>query len=391
MDRATPHSDPLPAGDAARLVGCLRGARAGATVVATAGIHGNEPAGIEALERVFAALDTRGMELRGELVGLRGNLPALARGERFVERDLNRIWPLEGEQLPPVPGPAAAAEEIERWALMEQILAIEERARGELHFLDLHTSSADGCPFFTCGDTLRNRRFALRFPAPVILGIEEQLDGSLLEYMNERGHITLGVEGGQHHKESSVRHHEATLWIALVEAGLLAPEEVLELDAWRRLLAAASAGVPRVMEVRYRHAIRPGDGFRMVAGFRNFQQVRAGELLATAGGEEIRARESGLVLLPLYQGLGEDGFFLGRRISRFWLVLSAVMRKLGLHRLVGLLPGVERHPARPGAFRVNTSVARWFPLELFHLLGYRRLRWKKNVLLVSRRKYDLVH
>ncbi|MDQ7005863.1 MAG: succinylglutamate desuccinylase/aspartoacylase family protein [Acidobacteriota bacterium] len=386
MDRPTPPlAGPGRAGVRSRLVDRRRGAEPGATLVVTAGVHGNEPAGIEALERVFGTIEARGLEVRGEFVGLRGNLPALARGERFVDRDLNRLWPLDGGQLPRAPGPGDPVEQGECRALMEQILAIEERARGPVYFLDLHTSSADGCPFFTCGDTLRNRRFALRFPAPVILGIEEQLDGSLLEYMNERGHITLGVEGGQHDKASSVVHHEATLWIALVEAGLLEAARVPDLAGWRRTLERAGAGVPRVMEVRYRHAIRPGDGFRMEAGFRNFQQVRAGQLLATARGEEIRARESGLVLLPLYQGLGEDGFFLGRRISRGWLVLSAVMRRLRLDRLVGLLPGVEPHASRPGAYRVHTSVARWFPLELFHLLGYRKLRWKKNVLLVSRR------
>ena len=31
-----------------------------------------------------------------------------------------------------------------------------------------------------------------------MLGIEEQLEGTMLEFMNNEGAVTLGFEGGQH-------------------------------------------------------------------------------------------------------------------------------------------------------------------------------------------------
>jgi len=43
--------------------------------------------------------------------------------------------------------------------------------------------------------------------------------------------------------------------------------------------------------------------------------VRAGTLLARDKAGEIRAREDGIVVMPLYQGQGEDGFFLGRAVA----------------------------------------------------------------------------
>ncbi|MBK6531787.1 MAG: succinylglutamate desuccinylase/aspartoacylase family protein [Deltaproteobacteria bacterium] len=45
--------------------------RPGPTPVAVAGVHGNEPAGIEAARRVFARLERGGVAVRGELVVLR--------------------------------------------------------------------------------------------------------------------------------------------------------------------------------------------------------------------------------------------------------------------------------------------------------------------------------
>jgi succinylglutamate desuccinylase len=55
-------------------------------------MHGNEPAGVRALERVAARLAEGRGPLRGRLAALVGNLAALERAERFVDRDLNRGW-----------------------------------------------------------------------------------------------------------------------------------------------------------------------------------------------------------------------------------------------------------------------------------------------------------
>ena len=43
----------------------------------------------------------------------------------------------------------------------------------------------------------------------------------MLEYVNNLGHITMGVEGGNHRAESSVGNHEAFIWLAMLAAGNL--------------------------------------------------------------------------------------------------------------------------------------------------------------------------
>jgi hypothetical protein len=52
------------------------------------------------------------------------------------------------------------------------------------------------------------------------------------------------------------------------------------------------------------------------------------------------------------------------------------------------LPGVWRDPADADSLVVNTRVARLFPLQIFHLLGFRKRRWRNHHLIVSRRRFD---
>lgn len=373
------------------LIASIRGSLPGPTLIILGGIHGNEPAGVLAADRVRLRMQERSAALRGEVVLLRGNTRALEERVRYINADLNRQWTadivrtaeLEKEGTPEV------SELLEQRELLTVVKEAVSRARGEIYFVDLHTTSAHGRPFATVGDTLRNRRFALTFPLTIVLGLEEQIDGTLLEYVNNLGAITMGVEAGQHEAMTSVDHHEAVIWNAIASTGNFRREDLPELDQSKSLLKRASGG-RRVVEVRHRHAIVPGDGFRMEPGFRNFQAVRRGKVLARDRAGEIKASETGLILLPLYQPLGNDGFFLGREVKRFWLKLSALLRKLKVGHYIHLLPGVHRDLLDENFLTINTRIARILPLQVFHLLGFRRLRWADKYLVVSRRSYDLV-
>jgi succinylglutamate desuccinylase len=96
--------------------------------------------------------------------------------------------------------------------------------------------------------------------------------------------------------------------------------------------------------------------------------------------------EDGLMLMPRYQGLGADGYFLVRAVSPRWLQLSAMLRRRRLDRLVPLLPGVRRDATDPDRFLVDPRVARWQVINVFHLLGYRHVRARAGAVLFSRRR-----
>lgn len=378
---ASPVSAPI-----SRRLGHHQGDLPGPTLLVVGGIHGNEPSGLMATERVLRWLGRTRPAFRGRLVGVAGNLAALARGERFVEEDLNRIWSTDRiEALRVDPASAGSVEAREQAALLAELDEIFASAQGPVIFLDLHTSSARGEPFVCIGDTLRNRELAMRFPVPVILGLEENIDGALLEYVNNLGHVTVGVEAGQHDHPESIDRHEAFVLLALIAAGCIAERDVPRAPALRHMLREAVGALPPVLEVRHRHAISTEHRFAMRPGYANFQPILAGEVLATDVTGEIRSPENGRILLPLYQGLGNDGFFVVRRVRPVWLAVSAALRRLGADRLVTWMPGVRRAEGDSRELLVDPRVARWFTVEIFHLLGYRKERPTDGLLRFSRR------
>ncbi|HPF37543.1 MAG TPA: succinylglutamate desuccinylase/aspartoacylase family protein [Phycisphaerae bacterium] len=390
MTTLTPEIEPSPP-RFERVIGSFRGDAPGPSVVCVGGIHGNEVSGIHALRRVLRLLEKRRPPFRGELVGIAGNLAALERGDRYLAEDLNRVW--TPERIEAVrelaPDHFTTIEHEEMWGLLSALDDAFARSRGESYFLDLHTSSASGGPFVLLGDTIRNRRLAFRFPAPVILGLEETIDGVLLEYVNSLGHVTLGFEAGQHDDPVSIDNQESAIWIGLLHAGCVDAKDVPEATAARDRLSENTRSLPRVLELRYRRPVSPDDDFVMRPGYLNFHPVTAGEVIAKDRRGDVAVRETGRLLLPLYQGKGSDGYFLARDVRPFWLWVSSVLRHLHAHHLVRILPGVWRHPKKPDTFVVNRRVARWFPMQILHLLGFRKVREEGDTLTVSRRRYDL--
>lgn len=362
----------------------------GPTLLVFGSLHGNESAGFRALLRVSSRLAEMNDELAGRVIFLAGNTRALAKGVRFIDTDLNRHWTTANiTRNKDLSEETHFSEDIEQLDLLPLIDDALANTAGEVYALDLHSTSAGGSPFATVGDTLRNRAFATKFPVTILLGIEEQLDGTLLEYLNNRGVVTFGFEAGQHYAESTVQNHEALIWLALVHSGILTENQVPDLERWHCILSNASVH-SRIVEVRYRHAISPDDDFAMDAGYENFQPIGKGQKLARDRQGGVRSPETGLILMPLYQKLGEDGFFVGREVAPFWIWLSGVLRRLRIANLMPLLPGVGVSVTDPETLEIDTRIARFFPLQIFHLLGFRRRRWQGNQLVVSRRKFDAV-
>lgn len=284
----------------------LRGAAPGPTLLLVAGIHGNEPAGIGVCRRLFDALKAH-PPAGGEIAAFVANPPALAAGTRYVTRDMNRQWTAAGLAA------ARTTADAEAIALAELAGAIDEviaRARGPVYALDLHTTSADGISFAIVGPAEADRRFAGQLATTGVAGIAERTPGTLAAHLSARGCVALAIEGGQHASDEAVANLEAIVTLALVATGLFAPGDLPSFAASRQRLLTERGDLPPLIDVVARHEVRPG--FRMEPGFINIQRTAAGTLLAREGDAEIRAPFDGFLLLPLYQALGEDGFFYGR-------------------------------------------------------------------------------
>lgn len=368
-----------------RIIGRFGGRKPGPLIVTIGGLHGNEPAGVLASRRVIDKLRARNPSFRGDYLALAGNIPALKAGKRYIDEDLNRIFlPERLARIDAGLDSLRSREEQERLELMEEIKAALQRSTGEAYFLDLHSTSAPGSAFSVFADTLHNRRLAAVLPCPMVLGLEEHLQGTLLNYINESGFAAVGFEGGQHESPATIDAHERGIWQIFLTAGCLPKESIPDLPPLSLSTLPGPQRLPRVVEVRYRHDILPGEDFVMEPGFKNLDSIQSGDLLARDRHGEIRSFESGLILMPLYQSQGNDGFFIVRKVRPFWLRVSAWLRAVGVGELLRFLPGVHRRGRE--TLVVNSRIARWFVPEIFHLLGFRRQRPENNSQIFTRRR-----
>ncbi|HWO18833.1 MAG TPA: succinylglutamate desuccinylase/aspartoacylase family protein [Kofleriaceae bacterium] len=300
-----------------RVIERIRGDAPGPSLIGIGAMHGNEPAGVAVLRTVLGRLRQRGAKIRGDVMGLIGNVRALAAKRRFLARDLNRLWtqsrleallPQDPWTTPTTDG-AELAEMLELSGELDRALAAK---RGSVFVLDLHTTSAPGVAFGVAGATPAHRGFAAKFPMPVIVGLEELLDGVLTRHLATKGCVTLAIEGGQTDSADAGALLEAAITVALAASGCVLPGDLPELPGARDLLTRARGALPPMIDVTLRHEVRPEHEFRMEPGFANIHATPAGTLLARDKRGEIRAPYDGFVLLPLYQAQGNDGFFYGK-------------------------------------------------------------------------------
>jgi len=369
-----------------RLIGRVVGARPGTRLIIVGALHGNEPAGVLAAQRVLKALAGVDPErVSGSFVALVGNVAACNEPDpdtRYIETDMNRSFtPGCLERARTLPDDDLGPEELEVRALSA---IIEQEIGGERAVLaDLHTTSAPSPPFAAMEDTLAARKVVRCLPLPVILGLEEELPGLLFDHaLNTHGIVSFIVESGQHNDPASVDGHEAVIWTLLDALGIVPIEGgPVEHEIDPRLILRKAAGPLEraVFDVRHREAIVEHD-YETLPGRTTFEKVKRLQTpIGRQGGHTLVAPLSGQLFMPNRQPKrrpGDDAYFIVREVSRGWLDLSARLRKSAWMDTwtPRLLPGVRARPGHPGQLLVAPDIAVVLKRQLLHLLGYRLLR-----------------
>lgn len=302
-----------------RIIGRYTSPHKGPLLICFGGMHGNEQAGVKALETVFHLLEREPLvnpdfNSTGRLLGLRGNRQASSRHKRYFEHDLNRLWRPDVIERVRAAHPADLRfEELELRELIECIeREVADYQPDQLIVLDLHTTTADGGIFGIATDDPESIRIAKAMHAPVITGMLKGLQGTVLHYFNAENFpcptVAAGFEAGQHDDPLSINRCIAAIINCMRTVGCVDADDVE--NRHDELLIAYSEGLPKVAELRYIHRIKNNDEFRMEPGYRNFQPVVKGEVLAYDRFGPVQATEDALILMPLYQSQGDDGFFL---------------------------------------------------------------------------------
>lgn len=366
-----------------RIIGKIEGHKKGPTMVFFGGIHGNETAGVFALNTVFSALDRK--DISGTLYAITGNISALKENKRYVNNDLNRLW--FSERIKEIQDKTSLnTEEAELLELFKIIHDILETETGPFYFIDFHTTSSKTIPFITINDALINRKFSSLFPVPLVLGIEEYLEGPLLSYINQLGYVSLGFESGQHDEKEAVSNSQAFIYLALVYAKAMSQNAITGFPIYYQQLKEQCHNIKDTFEVSYLHRVKPADNFKMVSGFKSFEKISKKAILAHDINGEIISKHNARIFMPLYQKIGEEGFFIIKPIKPFFLKLSQFLRRIKFDNSLVILPGVSWQDKQKQVLLVNLKIAKFLAKSFFHLLGYRSQKVDATHLRLSNRE-----
>lgn len=326
-----------------RIIGNFQGAQPGKLFIAMAGIHGNETSGIEALDRIFKYLNKVKPDFKGTFTGLTGNFKAIKENKRYIDKDFNRIWLQEvikrventddnylvvheEKELKKLLGiicktmtefqtkqPQShkdAKDHKGNFKITTKPQKLTGFKNSNILFVDLHnTSSSKGLFTFTFNNKI-NKQIASVLKIPIIMGLEKVVLGTAVEYFHCQGYLSLAFEGGKIGEESSVKIHEAGIWLLLNALGSINKDDIPDYEIQNQLLSDAACEFPPLTELAYVHDIKPEDEFNIFPGFENFQLIKKGELIAVDKKGPVYAPESGFLLMPLYQKEGGEGFFI---------------------------------------------------------------------------------
>lgn len=307
-----------------RIIGTYTGLEKGPLLIVFGGMHGNEPAGVLALEQLFKMLEREpsvnpGFSFKGKIIGIRGNLKALEQKKRFISKDLNRQWTVENvKRVTASPMETLDPEDKELrilYKLVEKEIATYHPT--EIVVLDLHTTTASGGIFTIVSDDKESIRIGLGLHAPVIKGMMDGISGTCLHFFKtENFHIPttcLAFESGQHDEPMSIPRAVSALVSFLRVTGAVKPEDVEHRHD--ELLQEYAKDLPELTELITVHRVEPDSGFLMKPGYQNFQPIMSGEILATNKQGNILSPIDGMILMPLYQPQGEDGFFVIKEVG----------------------------------------------------------------------------
>ena len=302
-----------------RIIGTYNGHSDGPMLLCIGAIHGNEPAGIEAIKKLIEMLNAEpdknpDFHYAGNFIGVIGNIKALESNHRYIDKDLNRLLdPTTIKEVQNKKPDERNAEEKELLELTATIIELLDQYKPEkLVVLDLHTTSAKGGIFALPSEFADSIEIAKHLHAPVIRGFIGGIKGTSLHYFTTAniGIPTTAVvfEAGQHENPHSEDRCIAAIINCMRTIGCVKESDVE--SRHDEILQEFSRYLPPVSFLSAAYKISPEEEFSMQPGYVNFQLIEEGELLAYNKYGEIRAPMEGRILMPLYQNKGEDGFFI---------------------------------------------------------------------------------
>ena len=263
----------------------------GRDLILSAGIHGNETAPIELLDRLLVRIASNQLKVGTRVLFVLGNLEAMRKGERYLAEDLNRLF--SGKHEMAEGSEALRADELEKYCIaFYQGVESNGHVRERLHF-DLHTAIRGS----------RVEKFALY---PFVEG-RELPERSLARL--QAGAVNTVLKQNRHASTFSAftaTHLDAeSFTLELGKARPFGHNEGVNLEALEAMLATLISGADvddnayqpehtQLYQVA-REVIKHSESFRLhlADDVENFTELETGYLLAEDCGERFVVEEAG--------------------------------------------------------------------------------------------------
>lgn len=262
----------------------VRGNNPGRTTAIVAGVHGNEPGGVKALERAITLFPIT----HGVVHYVIGNPEALRAGKRFLEINLNRAF-LKGDLANRLPEQAYERRRaIQLMPLFDTCDAL----------LDLHSvSNKQATPFVICEKEFFN--LARKFPFPIRSSGWNAIEpGSTDYYMSTINKIGVCLECGFHNDPSVEDRAIDGIHRFLSLMGNIISDPI-EDNMDQKEINATFAYVTK-------------KDFKLTRKFNDFELVKKDEPIGHDGGEEYRTPYNCVVIFARDIAMpGQEAVILG--------------------------------------------------------------------------------
>jgi len=261
----------------------VRGPDPEPAVVVVGGIHGDEPSGVTAIHRVLAD----DLDLDRTVAFVEGNPTALSADRRYVDVDLNRVFPGDAD-----------SDDHERRLAAELCSIVADRPT-----LSLHSTHSQPEPMaLVSREQPRAQEIAARLPTPSIVDETGAVDGAL----SACGPVVTVEAGCQHTAEATATAER------FVRAFLRATDA---------LPGEPPAADPTFYTLK-EPVEKPADAPESVACSRlfdlraeNFRRVERGEVWAEADGEELVAEDPFVPVLMSECGYQDIFGYKGQKVG----------------------------------------------------------------------------
>ncbi len=282
-------------------------------LIVIGGMHGNEISGVEAIEETLVFFQEHPeIKLNGKIYFIKGNISALNKNERFIDKDLNRLWSddyIQNEH----PDIFDVKEVKELHKLIAEDICQNNYSNCTL--LDLHTFSAETGAFCIPAENSKSMALAQTFKIPFIEKLAGSLPETALNYFGSKGMASVVFEGGTHASDEARKNLKAGIFHTIAYLDLVNREDFDIVFEMRKDLYEISKNLPHYLRLTYIHKLDKYANYQTKPGYFNFKKVDKNEVIATQDGNNITSPSDGYILMPLYQKKGSDGFFIVQELA----------------------------------------------------------------------------